>query len=593
MLPFVSHFFWMSDLNNIFISKKTGKYSKFWLAAALSTKKFQRKFRSQTINEINVSEICDDIKNTIITLNIRQSSKAILYLSFQLIYGATKIHSCQVSNLEKDLIELEKMLDKISDRRDYENDEYDSLNVSTPCSKQLHENFKLLPHEQNIDTKLRNLMHEAECLEFGALMEQELDVLNRPYEEISAEMFERIHITDTNDTSLYYANTLRESEEFYEPREKVEKAEKAEKEMILQVRDEFTMDENIATLSKMAIPEITADEFIPEESDLTTRKRQSAVQEQIKTPTKKRRLEFEDIVVPSNVEITLPEIEEAPVFVKPIVESLQDLELIPFNSQESRSKSKKVRMFADKNTQLSHKVIRKCINNVNAHTVSLDIINVNKLTSEILFQGAPARFLSIRRNKWKSLLNKLFDMHTILSSIRMDTQIESMRMETKSNKTNELSEFSGLIPESKKSMKETSADEIVISQQEMAISEIAHQTHIQNIEQDFEMLNIVEHVKIPDITMYEEGIDQPRETLKHKDTPLTKIELLAFLEVLWHDSEMIKFTDLISPEYFDKLDATRSFVLLLELHKEKKITLEQATPYDILWIKKCYNNDSD
>lgn len=400
-------------------------------------------------------------------------------------------------------------------------------------------------------------------------------------------MFERIHITDTNDTSLYYANTLRESEEFYVPHEK------AEKEIILQVRDEFTMDENYAILSKMAIPEITVDEFIPEESThLTPRKRQPAVQEKIETPTKKRRLKLEDIVVPTNVEITLPEIEEAPVFVEPIVESLQDL-----TSQKSRSKSKKVRIFTDKNTQLSRKVIQKYINNINAHTVPLKIIDVNKSTSEILFQGAPARFLSTRRNKWNNPLNKLFDMmHTFFSSIRMDTQIEStdtIRLETKSNKTNELSALSGLIPESKKSMKETTADEIMISQQEMEISETAHQTHIQNIEQDFEMLNIAEHEKIPDITMFEEGIDQPPETLKHKDSRLTKTELLAFLEVLWHDSEMVKFTDLISPEYYSKLDATRSFVLLLELHKEKMITLEQAAPYDILWIKKYYNNDSD
>lgn len=161
------------------------------------------------------------------------------------------------------------------------------MNVLTPCSKQLHENFKLLPHEQSIDTKLRNLMHEAECLKFGALTEQELNVLNRPYEEISAEMFERIQITDTNDTSLYYANTLLESEEFYVPHEK------AEKEMILQVRDEFIMDdeEYYAALSKMTLPEITADEFVPEESThLMTRKRQPAVQEQIERPTKKRRV---------------------------------------------------------------------------------------------------------------------------------------------------------------------------------------------------------------------------------------------------------------------------------------------------------------
>ncbi|XP_015181485.1 PREDICTED: uncharacterized protein LOC107069055 [Polistes dominula] len=591
----------MSNLNDVFHSylrTKTGKYSKCWLAATLSTKKFQQKFRSQTVNEINVSEICDDIKNMNITMNIRRSNKEILYTSFQLMYGATKIHSYQVSNLEKDIIELEKMLNKASDKRDNENDKHDSLNVLTPYSEQLHENFKLLPHELDINTKLQNLMHEAECLEFGALTEQELNFLNRPNEEISTEMFERIHITDVNDKSLYYANTLRESEEFYIP------YEKAEKEMILQVRDELIMDgeEYYETLSKMPLPEITANEFVPEEGTHSiTRKRQPTVQEQIETPTKKRRLKFEDIIFPSNVEITLPEVDAVPVALERITETLEDLESISDISQQSKSKSKKVRVFADKNTQLSHKVIRKCINNVRVSTVPLKIFDVNTLTLELLFQEVPARFLSIRKNKWNSPLNNLFYTHNLIPPTRVDTLMEyelekptfeTMRLETKDNKTQELSELSGLIPETKKSMKETIADEIKTSQLEIAISEINHQTNIQNIEQDFEMLNIVEY-DVPDVTMHEKGIDQPLETSKYKDSHLTKTELLALLEVLWHDSEMVKFTDLISPESYNKFDASRSFLLLLELHQENKIILEQATPYDILWIKKCYNNDSD
>lgn len=47
----------MFDTFELFAGKKKGKFSKCWLAATLSIKKFQQKFRSLTINEIDVCQM--------------------------------------------------------------------------------------------------------------------------------------------------------------------------------------------------------------------------------------------------------------------------------------------------------------------------------------------------------------------------------------------------------------------------------------------------------------------------------------------------------------------------------------------------------
>lgn len=71
--------------------------------------------------------------------------------------------------------------------------------------------------------------------------------------------------------------------------------------------------------------------------------------------------------------------------------------------------------------------------------------------------------------------------------------------------------------------------------------------------------------------------------------PITKQDLHALVEVKWRDAEMVEFHDVIPPNAYSKADAIECFLLLLELHEEKKITLEQAVP-DVLWIKQ-YSND--
>ncbi|XP_015181487.1 PREDICTED: uncharacterized protein LOC107069056 [Polistes dominula] len=263
------------------------------------------------------------------------------------------------------------------------------------------------------------------------------------------------------------------------------------------------------------LPEITMQEFIPRESTfLTPRKRQSTEETHIETPIKRKYLRFEDITVPSNAEIAMiPETEEIPVPTADYsIESSPNLESINVDLQQVKRKFKKKRMFADKITKLSHKVIRKCINNVNAHTVSLKVIDVNITTSEILFQEAPARFISTRKNKWNSPLNKLFNMDIILSSTEKELHMESehslekstefLRLMDKSNKTEELpSDLSSAIGRSIEISKNISSEKsIAISINELPkVIKFHDAIELSNSEPEkFQSPEITEKLFIPD-----------------------------------------------------------------------------------------------
>lgn len=44
---------------------------------------------------------------------------------------------------------------------------------------------------------------------------------------------------------------------------------------------------------------------------------------------------------------------------------------------------------------------------------------------------------------------------------------------------------------------------------------------------------------------------------------LTKLDLLALLEVLWHDTDLVQFIDVIPPGEYSKADAVYCYLLLL------------------------------
>lgn len=349
-------------------------------------------------------------------------------------------------------------------------------------------------------------------------------------------------------------------------------------------------EEHFAAYTKTTLSDTTGQEFMPKESTfITPRKRQSAEGIHIETPIKKRHLRFEDVAVPNTADISteVVPISTADCFVEP----LQNLESVHENSQKIKIKSKRKKIFADKNKKLSHKLIRKWISNVNAHTVPLSVINVNISTSEILFQVAPARFSSTLKNKWNSPLVALFNMHTIAPSIKKKMQMEYgpflekstelLRLMDKSNKTEELlPDLSSAIGKSAEISKNISSEKSVL----IGIDELPEVIKFHDVvglttneQEKIQSPNIAGESFIPDASPVSSSLPSYL---------LTKRELLALLEIIWQNNQFATFTDIISPDHYSKLDASSCFIFLLELHKEKKIILKQAAPYDIIWIEK-------
>lgn len=84
-------------------------------------------------------------------------------------------------------------------------------------------------------------------------------------------------------------------------------------------------------------------------------------------------------------------------------------------------------------------------------------------------------------------------------------------MGEKSNKTDELLAELSVIKStdaSAKSIKETSVHKTMSSHQELVISDNEQQIDLQNIEQDFGLLNIARNGTGPDLTIHEQKIDQ-------------------------------------------------------------------------------------
>lgn len=82
------------------------------------------------------------------------------------------------------------------------------------------------------------------------------------------------------------------------------------------------------------------------------------------------KLRFEDVAVTKTTKIaTTPEAVSVPTADYFTIEPLKDLVSMDEDSERIKIKSKRKKIFADKIVKLSHKVIRKLIGNVNAHTV--------------------------------------------------------------------------------------------------------------------------------------------------------------------------------------------------------------------------------
>lgn len=135
-----------------------------------------------------------------------------------------------------------------------------------------------------------------------------------------------------------------------------------------------------------------------------------------------------------------------------------------------------------------------------------------------------------------------------------------------------------------------SVSSLRLQKKEQEETQLSQEENIKELEEYFESFHI-ERRSI-NLDLKSQGEDKERSqksVVPSPPIPITKQDLLALVEVKWRDAEMVEFHDVIPPNAYSKADAIECFLLLLELHEEKKITLEQAVP-DVLWIKQ-YSND--
>ncbi|XP_047368914.1 uncharacterized protein LOC124956753 isoform X2 [Vespa velutina] len=573
--------------------RQKGKFARCWLAATVNDQIFKQMCKSSAVNGINLCELCIEIMNTIQIESNETNRRFSLYLSSQLMYGAVKILLYQTTNLQTQVFQIDKKVLYYKKNKIYEVDNIsknlESCNITCMIQDfndiQSDNTLPVLCDELNINTKMEAMMRDAACLDFGALTHEQLNFL------LPNEIFERMHITNSNldrelnDTSPVNKNIVSSLEVSDITMHKIETGMSIDN---VSIENEV----DFGAYTKTTLSDITVQEFIPAENTfLTPQKRQSVKSIHVETPIKKRRLRFEDTAVPNTAEIvTIPEVISVPT-ADYFVEPLENLESMHVDSQQIKIKSKRKKIFADKNIKFSHKIIRKWISDVNAHTVPLSVINVNISTSEILFQMAPARFTSTRKNKWNSPLVRLFNTHAVVPSIKKKIQVEGgqllekssefLRLMDRSNKTEELlSDLSSAIGRTAEISKNISSEKSVA----ISIDELPEVIKFHDVMASTN--DELEKVQSPNIARESFIPNASPDSSSLPSYLLTKQELLALLEIIWRNNQFATFTDIISPDHYSKLDASCCFTFLLELYKEKRIILKQATPYDIIWIQK-------
>ncbi|KAK2585703.1 hypothetical protein KPH14_010316 [Odynerus spinipes] len=588
--------------------RQKGRLARCWLAATVNEQIFKQMCKSSTMNGINLCDLCEEIINIIQTNSNETNRRFSLYLSSQLMYGAVKILLYQTTNLQNQAFQIDKKALYYRKYKMYEvqnaSAHFELCNITSVINDynvvELDNSLPVLQGKSNINNKMEVMMHDATCLDFGVLSHEQLNFLHPNDEDISLKVLDRMHITnphldgELNDVFSYNEKILTDLEksDLSMDRSGIEIS-------ISPIHDDRLGDqEHQVTFVKRMLPEVTMEEMESRRSDLLTPpKRQPDEEKHTETPSKKRRLRFEDAVNADQF-VASPVLGTEVVSVSAIdhtLELLQDLEPIQENSLQigRKSSKKKKKIFVDKITKLNHKAMRKWLNNVNAHTVSLNVINVNMPTSEILFKTPSTNFTSIYETKWNNSLNALFHMHTAALSGRnimqmeygqlLEKSTEFTRFEDKSNKTEELfSELSSAFGKSVELSKNVTSEKNIT----IAMDEFPEVLKIYDITES--TTDIPGIILSPEIT--ENTVISDTSHNSSKPLPfclLTKRELLVLLEIVWQNTDFAIFNNIISPDNYSKLDAASCFMFLLELYKEKRIILKQAAPYDIIWIQKC------
>ncbi|KAG7189064.1 hypothetical protein KM043_008645 [Ampulex compressa] len=358
---------------------------------------------------------------------------------------------------------------------------------------------------------------------------------------------------------------------------------------------------------------------------LTTPKRHGSGDISVDTPSKKRRLTFEDNtgivreLIPSILHSAMDE-EQPPT----ILESQLELESLHSSIILAQRRQKMSRMI-DKNTMLNRDIIIACCRNVTVFTRKLEP-PVLMIPTVIKLLTQPSMCTSsIREKVWCDSLRKLFNDH-ITGPFTRETDHgkshEAIRvLDTISKSEDPLTEISSAIGTMAIDQMEHSKtfEKVLPETAEKVPPLIEGMDTLEKVDDTSVGVHLPEITAMDVDTIQEEDIGesaanlvQRKELVKSRkqvvvstpkrsvtyiesahsmsssppSTCLTKHDLCALLEVLWLDKDYIQFTELLSPNDYTRLDAAVSFLYLLEFHTERKMILKQASPYSSIWIQR-------
>ncbi|XP_029178157.1 uncharacterized protein LOC114945961 [Nylanderia fulva] len=566
--------------NVILIHRRKAELTAAWLAATLSENEFKKRYKSVSINKINVTKICEEVQE--IACNRNQSGiKFSLYLLSQLMCGITKLHLYQTTYFEKDVFEIQKKL-KPTKGDDPDIDSLKDLKIDTlfdvPLVKdvnpQLHENMYLSQY-QNLDDRLDIMMQATAGQDFGALIDEEMDFICEP--DIIMEMEKRLRIHD---------NEERNGTEMVED---------------IDIAEEIHQERH----SSQEMPVLTT--LSESNANLLSSPQKRKVQGQIQTgtPTKKRRLSSKNIVVPHIQNV----IEGTSVPAQPVAPISQEIESdVELQSLESSNKSfpskqrAQTKKIIDEKTMLSDKVYVKWCRDVN--------IWCRSKIARIHFTPAKSLLSQPSHKLYAACLRLLFYKHftfnRITRSSSADENIGStestpleqppLRTEKSTSLLAEVSELgkktiiiangSTLLPEVS-AIPLSEMPDIINAAEGIAKNITIHKDYEEKIDinETNETLEDIRDLLEKQHLQNDVNLESSSASLSNtsQNVPLTIQDILGLLEALWCEKLYTSFNELV-PDNTSAYEKIKIFYLLLVLHAHGTVVLNQKDCCSILYI---------
>ncbi|CAL7950840.1 unnamed protein product [Xylocopa violacea] len=590
--------------------RRRGKLAACWLAANLSEKMFKENFRSTSIKKIDIVCICEEILSTFEIRNGRISYRLSLYLSSQLMYGVAKVLFYQTKLFQDQLFVT---IRKLHSSYGYSKPHANVVTLELPEIPPLDEVFR----ELNVSPNLHLIVDEPYTSTVNHLMRDEMN-----FGIMSFGDMDKFLLPGEEKQSLNGAQEFRWLES-------IEAIDKSEKVPLVDIH--WSESETIVTEKKtrLASAETLRHEprFVVDDHQVTklapeTPKKRSLVSPTEVTPKKRSRISFTKGLtspIPSaRIEppLVIPETVPAPE----IPSVSQEQATVPFVEDVRFRKLRRRKLF-DKRTIISNAVMRKCIENVIAHTVQLCPIYVGLKQSANKHLGQPS--VKIINKSWGKTLTRIFKQHLIKPLVVENEfpnvpEFEEVEVEqTLAGEAIRADITSGLRDQTGELLSKLVITTIEGTDTSKMLEKILPTEDIQTEKPEEQIKEAEEIVKpgiaLPDVTGFEEKIgeeiaisEKPSDERKVKSVSkrspslgvnafLTKRELIALMEVYWRDAELISFYDLVSPQKYNRIDAACTFLYCLELHKEKFIIMKQVEPFDTIWIEKysCSVSESD